>query len=113
MSTIDPGGMGRKILLLSRWIDGDDFSEAQQWHRVGKCAEEAGEALQALLGVTGRNPRKGVSHTPYDLEKELCDVAVSALGAMTHLHGNDPDYDPMVRLNDALDALLERAGVQQ
>ncbi|GGS95165.1 MazG-like family protein [Streptomyces chromofuscus] len=33
--------------------------------QVLKIGEEFGEAAQALIGVTGTNPRKGVSHTCY------------------------------------------------
>lgn len=105
---------GEKITKLSVWIDDgvdDGASEAQTWHRVAKCAEEAGEAVAALLGTVGRNPRKGVTHTAEDLEKELQDTAVSALGAIAHLHGNDPSFDPVAAMDQALDVLLARVGL--
>ncbi|MFG3225550.1 NUDIX domain-containing protein [Kitasatospora sp. NPDC048194] len=50
--------------------------------QVLKVQEEAGEAAQALLGVLGANPRKGVSHTMADLQAELCDVIAAAMVAL-------------------------------
>ena len=32
---------------------------AQDWARVAKLSEEVGEAIDALIGITGQNPRKG------------------------------------------------------
>lgn len=61
-------------------------TEAHRWRRCAKVAEEAGEVVQALLGVAGENPRKGVTHTTADLEAELLDVAVAALAAVSYLH---------------------------
>lgn len=43
-----------------------------------KVVEELGEAVGALIGITGQNPRKGVTHTEADLVGELFDVALSA-----------------------------------
>jgi NTP pyrophosphatase (non-canonical NTP hydrolase) len=53
--------------------------------RVLKIAEEFGEAVQAWIGVTGQNPRKGVTHTRQDVAGELGDVAVTALVAAASL----------------------------
>ncbi|MFE6054111.1 NUDIX domain-containing protein [Kitasatospora sp. NPDC056446] len=50
--------------------------------QVLKIQEEAGEAAQALLGVLGANPRKGVSHTLEQLQGELCDVIATAMIAL-------------------------------
>lgn len=44
-----------------------------------KVQEEAGELAAALIGITGQNPRKGVTHTWDDAVKEAIDVAMSAL----------------------------------
>lgn len=56
--------------------------------RVLKLQEEAGEAAAAYIGMTGQNPRKGVTHTQTDLLNELADVAVTALCAMQHFTQN-------------------------
>jgi NTP pyrophosphatase (non-canonical NTP hydrolase) len=53
--------------------------------RLLKLSEEAGEVAQAVIGVTGHNPRKGVTHTWQDVEAELCDVAITALIALRTL----------------------------
>lgn len=49
-----------------------------------KVAEETGEMADAYIGMTGANPRKGVYKTRDDLEKELLDVALTAMVAYTH-----------------------------
>ncbi|MGW2825561.1 MazG-like family protein [Streptomyces sp. NPDC001443] len=33
--------------------------------RILKLSEEVGEVAQAVIGATGQNPRKGVTHTCY------------------------------------------------
>lgn len=57
---------------------------AQDWARVAKVAEEAGEAVDALIGCTGQNPRKGHYGTADDLLGELADVAVTGMFAIQH-----------------------------
>jgi len=73
---------------------------AQDWARVAKVAEEAGEAVDALIGLTGQNPRKGHYGTRQDLYDELADVALTGLYAMQHFTKN---------ADEVLDALLARA----
>jgi hypothetical protein len=55
--------------------------------------EELGEAVSALFGMLGENPRKGVTNTRTDLEHEILDVATAALGALMHFRGNEPRAD--------------------
>ncbi|GHJ48671.1 hypothetical protein Cs7R123_60130 [Catellatospora sp. TT07R-123] len=62
----------------------------QQTMRILKVTEEAGEAARAWIGVTGQNPRKGVTHTPREVADELADVVISALVAIESL-GFDSD----------------------
>jgi 8-oxo-dGTP pyrophosphatase MutT (NUDIX family)/NTP pyrophosphatase (non-canonical NTP hydrolase) len=50
--------------------------------RVLKLTEETGEAAQALIGMQGWNPRKGISATRDDLLDELADVMLTAAVAM-------------------------------
>jgi NTP pyrophosphatase (non-canonical NTP hydrolase) len=57
--------------------------------RVLKIAEEFGEAVQAWIGVTGQNPRKGITHTRRQVADELGDVAITALVAACSM-GFDP-----------------------
>lgn len=80
------------LTRLSQWIDASNEhrdSEAVTWGRIAKLMEEGGEAVAAFIGYTGQNPRKGVTHTRDDLEKELLDSAITALGAIEHLRGHD------------------------
>jgi NTP pyrophosphatase (non-canonical NTP hydrolase) len=53
--------------------------------RMLKLSEEVGEAAQAVIGATGQNPRKGVTHSWQDVESELCDVVITALVALRTL----------------------------
>ncbi|MER5751321.1 MazG-like family protein [Streptomyces sp. NPDC002088] len=53
--------------------------------RMLKLSEEVGEVAQAVIGVTGHNPRKGTTHTWEDVEAELCDVVITALVALRTL----------------------------
>ncbi|KUN05473.1 hypothetical protein AQI95_16115 [Streptomyces yokosukanensis] len=53
--------------------------------RLLKLSEEVGEVAQAVIGATGQNPRKGVSHEWADVESELCDVVITALVALRTL----------------------------
>ncbi|MER7927973.1 MULTISPECIES: MazG-like family protein [unclassified Streptomyces] len=53
--------------------------------RMLKLSEEVGEVAQAVIGVTGQNPRKGVTHTWEDVQGELCDVVITALVALRTL----------------------------
>lgn len=70
--------------------------EAHTWRRVMKVAEEVGKVTQSLSGYLGENPRKGQTHTLDDLRSELLDVALAALGAVSHLGGDDDDTAAML-----------------
>lgn len=66
--------------------DMDKYHHAQD--RIIKIGEEFGEVVEAMIGVSGTNPRKGVTHSYDDVINELLDVAASALGAVEYLTGN-------------------------
>ncbi|MFD3313822.1 MazG-like family protein [Streptomyces sp. NPDC058694] len=53
--------------------------------RMLKLSEEVGEVAEAVIGATGQNPRKGVSHTWDDVQAELCDVIITAAVALRTL----------------------------
>jgi NTP pyrophosphatase (non-canonical NTP hydrolase) len=81
-----------RLTALSEWIDAGNAhrdEEAVLWGRVAKLTEECGEAMAALIGFTGQNPRKGFTHSRDDVTEELLDVAVTALGAIEHVRGHD------------------------
>jgi NTP pyrophosphatase (non-canonical NTP hydrolase) len=78
------------------WASVDELTDWMDSHRTHggreglllrmlKLSEEAGEVAQAVIGVTGQNPRKGVTHTWEDVQGELCDVVITALVALRTL----------------------------
>ncbi|WP_458243438.1 MazG-like family protein [Streptomyces sp. MAI_2237] len=72
---------------LWTWLDGEQPHGGQEGLllRVLKLSEEVGEVAQAVIGVTGQNPRKGVTHTWEEVQGELCDVVITALVALRTL----------------------------
>ena len=71
------------IRTVSEWLDANRPATGDiRVLQVLKLSEEVGEAAQAVIGATGQNPRKGVTHTWEDVELELCDVALAALVAL-------------------------------
>ncbi|WP_043174161.1 MazG-like family protein [Streptomyces sp. NRRL B-24484] len=72
---------------LVGWLDGASTLPAgeERLLRLLKLTEEVGEVGQAVIGATGQNPRKGVTHGWEDVQAELCDVVVSALVALRTL----------------------------
>jgi len=50
--------------------------------RLIKLSEEVGEVMQAYIGTTGANKRKGVTHIRADVADELCDVIITAMVAL-------------------------------
>lgn len=71
-----------------------------------KLTEEVGELAEAILGVLGQNPRKGVHKTHDDVMKEIVDVILTAtvLGVQLELPSVFAE-----RLSARLDFLAERA----
>jgi NTP pyrophosphatase (non-canonical NTP hydrolase) len=68
------------------WLDAaSGRDQASMTFRILKVAEEAGEAASAWIGVSGANPRKGVTHTVDHVAAELADVALTALIAIESL----------------------------
>lgn len=103
--------LGRRAAAISTWLDEqiklDD--EALTLCRVSKCANEAGEALDALEKAMGINPRKGVCGQWEDVRKELLDVALTALGAYEHLSQNSGGS--ALALLDHARTRMERVGL--
>lgn len=102
------------LVALSEWIDAGNThrdEEAVTWGRLAKIAEENGEVIEAFIGATGQNPRKGVIGTMDDVLAELLDVAVTALGAYEHLDGHRGRA--LAALDTKIVAVAMRAGVVQ
>jgi NTP pyrophosphatase (non-canonical NTP hydrolase) len=64
---------------------GDLPMEQRVAFQILKITEEAGEVAQAVFGATGRNPRKGRTHTWADVESEVCDVIITAMVTLARL----------------------------
>jgi hypothetical protein len=100
------------LAAFSQWLDDSmrgRTPEEVDLHRTMKVGEECGEAIAALIGVTGANPRKGRTHTTVELVGELLDVAVTALGAVEHFTGNRGAARSM--LDDKILTVAHRAGL--
>lgn len=79
------------IAAADLWLDRDVSARyqagdglAQDWARVGKVIEELGETIAALIGYTGQNPRKGVTHDRADMLAELGDTVMTGILAIQH-----------------------------
>ncbi|WP_307167565.1 MazG-like family protein [Streptomyces rishiriensis] len=83
----DPTDLWATVDALWTWLDSRSAHRGREGLllRVLKLSEEVGEVAQAVIGATGQNPRKGVSHTWEDVQAELCDVAITALVALRTL----------------------------
>ncbi|MGW4808080.1 MazG-like family protein [Kitasatospora sp. NPDC004272] len=77
--------------------------------RLLKLGEEVGATMQAYIGATGQNPRKGVTHTAADVADELCDVVITALVAL-HRFTDDPARHFTLKLTRVADRLGVRSG---
>ncbi len=77
--------------------------------RCSKLQEEVGEVEDAIVGIEGSNPRKGIYATEQDLANELLDVATTALYAYYHVT-KDPNVTEALRIH--LLAQAERIGVK-
>ncbi|MEU1314381.1 MazG-like family protein [Streptomyces tibetensis] len=75
------------IETLRDWLDKSQPIKGREGVllRILKLSEEVGEVSEAVIGATGQNPRKGVTHTWEDVQAELCDVIITALVALRTL----------------------------
>ncbi|MFI6032830.1 MazG-like family protein [Streptomyces sp. NPDC051315] len=82
-----PADLWDTVDALWTWLDAGQPAGGREalLLRMLKLSEEVGEAAQAVIGATGQNPRKGVSHTWEDVGSELCDVVITALVALRTL----------------------------
>jgi NTP pyrophosphatase (non-canonical NTP hydrolase) len=73
---------------LAAWLDRGSAlpEETKTILQILKITEEAGEVAEALIGVTGQNPRKGFSHSWQDVQSELCDVVITAMVALIRVN---------------------------
>ncbi|MGN6324511.1 MazG-like family protein [Pseudolysinimonas sp.] len=90
----------------------DDLArELGDLHRLIKVGEEFGESVDAIIGYTGANPRKGYYADVEKVIREQLDVALTALGNVERLTGNRGDS--LALLNEHIEYVATRAGVDQ
>ena len=82
--------------LIDRLHEYYDVTPSDQLH---KLYEECGEVAAAYIGLTGTNPRKGVTHTLDDVVDELLDVIVTAMVALNHF-SVDPEAEFLRAMSD-------------
>ena len=88
-TTNDSPALWSHLAMALAWLDAaNPRTDHEVAMRVLKVSEEIGEAAAAYIGMTGQNPRKGITHTREDLAGELCDVVMSALVALATLTGD-------------------------
>ncbi|MFI2409774.1 MazG-like family protein [Streptomyces sp. NPDC018947] len=82
-----PTGLWTTVDALWERLEADQPVGGREGLLLGvlKLSEEVGEVAEAVIGATGQNPRKGLSHTWDDVEAELCDVAITAMVALRML----------------------------
>ena len=82
-----PAELWAHIEDLWTWVDANRPLDGREGLllRILKLSEEVGEVAEAVIGATGQNPRKGVTHTWDDVQSELCDVVITALIALRTL----------------------------
>jgi hypothetical protein len=79
----------KAIERADSWLDGETgpaYKEqplAQDWARLVKAAEEAGEAIKVMINMTGQNPRRSTG-SRHDLLSEAADGAAAFLLAIQH-----------------------------
>jgi NTP pyrophosphatase (non-canonical NTP hydrolase) len=77
--------MYTEIESITRWLDASNPpSKYESAMRILKISEELGEVTQAFVGLTGQNPRKGVTHTLAQVLDELADVVITAACAIQY-----------------------------
>ncbi|GGU52305.1 hypothetical protein GCM10010274_46520 [Streptomyces lavendofoliae] len=95
------------IRSLVDWIDRENGRSPHEIAvRILKVTEEAGEVASAYIGMTGQNPRKGITHSRADVEAELCDVIITAAVALASLTDQ-----PAAVLDAKLAKVADRAAV--
>lgn len=100
------------VAMIDDWLDSHvapGYKEqplAQDWARVAKASEEAGEAVDALIKMTGQNPRKGMCGTSAELLGELADVTWTGIFAIQHFTKDTAVTDEVLRVR--LARILDR-----
>lgn len=93
---IDTEAAQVELTAISRWIDESPANANRPdlesyLLRAIKIGEEYGELVAEIIGMTGQNPRKGVTSDSLKVIEEGLDVALTALAFVEHATGNQGD----------------------
>ncbi len=84
-------GFWNEVVDVDDWLDAgasDRYQRmplAQDWARVTKIAEEAGEAIAELILATGQNPRKPTDPEAHErMLEEMADAAMTGILGIQH-----------------------------
>lgn len=105
--------IGYTVHMVDEWLDtctSETYLSngmAQDWARIAKMGEEFGEVVDAFIGATGQNPRKGVYAGMVKVMDECADTALTAILAIQHFT-KDADVTEAY-IQGALDRALSRA----
>ena len=104
----------RDIERINKWLDNNTtLSEYEDAMRVMKVGEECGEAIAAYIGMTGQNPRKGITHTQSDLCLELADVAITAMCAIAHFNPRDSNKIVAMYMSSKISQIIKRSNIPE
>lgn len=76
-----------------------------------KLQEELGEVAEAYIGATGKNPRKGFTHTFDDLSDEIIDVIITGHVALATVMSDLPWQDIEAYFKARVNRTFNRAGI--
>lgn len=101
------------LTAVSRWIDEHNAHRTpleQLLLRMVKIPEEKGEMASEVIGMTGQNPRKGITSDIDKVIDEALDWAVTALGIVEHATGNQClAFDLLFKKLEKIDARRQAA----
>lgn len=109
--------MYQSIQKITEWLDisnrgNDDLMPGEDdFARIAKMGEEAGEAISAYIGYIGQNPRKGRTKTLREVLDEAADVVVTGLCAIQHFTENTNETREIVE--EKIKFIMERAAIEQ
>ncbi|MEV0229323.1 MazG-like family protein [Nonomuraea sp. NPDC050786] len=89
--------LAHHVAVLIAWLDAHNpRTDHEIATRIMKIGEEFGEVVSAYIGMTGQNPRKGITATRDDLTSELCDVIVTAAVALASVAGDAEQAEQLI-----------------
>lgn len=92
---------------LQEALDNADGLPPEFHQRASAIMQSLGRAVAALIGATGQNPRKGITHTRDEVVNEVLDAVLTGLLCSQHLLKSSAEV--RYRLREKQAALYRRA----